>query len=244
MLLIGSISKFRAIGLMLMAACLLSLCFTGLACKRAKQLPNEPQDVYKKRLTAIYVAQTATALDGTSDAINALVINEALSKDTGAGLLEVVSKAGNSWTAAKDRLMQGFFDKSATDKIDEAIKFVEELQASGVVGLKNPKSIEQFRTIISGARLALTSAKNLILALNGPSFDTQLKQVEDSQKAAVRGVKISVGLDLTTIVLNTLGRAAQQSWLPTAEAAYSDGAEIIKALLLKNAERIQSYKSA
>lgn len=232
-------NHLRIIGATLALTWALSSILLMVSCKKPQVQPGEDQATYKKRLVAIYVAQTATGLDGVSDAVDALVINDVLSKSAGTAAIGADSAAAKAWRAAKERLQAGFFDKSATDKIDEAITFVSQLESAGVIDIKDAKTKEQFRVVISGARLALTSAKNLILALNGPTFDTKLKESEQQARSFSN---ISVGFDLATIVMNTLGRAAQQSWLPTAQAAYDDGDAIVTALLVKNEQRLQSYK--
>lgn len=217
----------------------LTLTLMAGACKKPQQQPGEAPDVYKKRLIAIYFAQSGTGIDGFSDVIDAMVTNEVLGKATGAKALELDTKAAKSWQEAVKRAKTGDFGATTIDKLNEAIKFAEDLEAVGVIDLKDPKQRSDFILVTKGLRLALTSAKNLILALNGPNFNTQIKQAEAEAQSFS---KIGAALDITNIVMTTLGRAAQQSWLPTAEAAYEDGEKIIAALLLKNDERIKAYR--
>lgn len=221
--------------------CVIALTLTLMtgACKKPQQQPGEAPDVYKTRLIAIYFAQSGTGIDGFSDVIDAMVTNEVLSKSTGAKALELDTKAAKSWQEAVKRAKTGDFGATTIDKLNEAIKFAEDLEAVGVIDLKDPKQRSDFILVTKGLRLALTSAKNLILALNGPNFNTQIKQAEAEAQSFS---KIGAALDITNIVMTTLGRAAQQSWLPTAEAAYEDGEKIIAALLLKNDERIKAYR--
>jgi hypothetical protein len=218
---------------------ILSLSLVGTGCKKPQQQPGEAPDVYKKRLVAIYFAQSGTGIDGFSDVIDAMVNNEVLTKATGAKALELDTKAAKSWQEAVKRAKTGDFGATTVDKLNEAIKFAEDLEAVGVIDLKDPKQKADFILVTKGLRLALTSAKNLILALNGPNFNTQIKQAEAEAQSFS---KIGAALDITNIVMVTLGRAAQQSWLPTEGAAYEDGEKIIAALLLKNDERIKSYR--
>lgn len=217
----------------------LTLTLMAGACKKPQQQPGEAPDVYKKRLIAIYFAQSGTGIDGFSDVIDAMVTNEVLGKATGAKALELDTKAAKSWQEAVKRAKTGDFGATTIDKLNEAIKFAEDLEAVGVIDLKDPKQRSDFILVTKGLRLAFTSAKNLILALNGPNFSTQIKQAEAEAQSFS---KIGAALDITNIVMTTLGRAAQQSWLPTAEAAYEDGEKIIAALLLKNDERIKAYR--
>lgn len=226
-----------------MVCAVLTACNEG--CKKAGPLPGEDAATYKRRMLAIYSAQTATGIDAVSDAVKVIVEGGAMSKTAGVKALQIDNKAANVWVVANDRLKSGFTDAETVTKLNDLIRDVEELEKKDVIPFTSDKARVQFLIITGGLKTSITAYKNLITAVQGPAFDTKVKSAQgDLASAGSNARDITWIFNLSNVVLNAMGRIANQSWLPTAQAAYEDGERIISELTTKNTVLINNWSAS
>jgi len=225
-----------------MICMVLTACNEG--CKKAGPLPGEDAATYKRRMLAIYSAQTATGIDAVSDAIKVIVEGGAMDKVAGVKAIQIDTKAASVWVIANERLKQGFTDAETVTKLNDLINDIEQLEKKDVIPFKSDKARVQFLIITGGLKTSITAYKNLITAVQGPTFDTKVKGAQgDLASAGSNARDITWIFNLSNVVINAMGRIANQSWLPTAQAAYEDGEKIISELTAKNTALINDWSA-
>lgn len=213
----------------------------GISCNKfkPKPSPDETPSAFKNRAIAISLAQIASFLDGGSDAIVLLHVNNVTSNNSAKVFIEAENNIIQAWLIVKESIQNGLIDKATRDKVKELLDITKQLNAAGVVPPSDPEGRIQFGIFVENLK---TLAETLFDFVKGDTPENvNVDVMAAKMKTKSRALKLPAYLPtLGLIVTNTLSRVSRQSMIGSATDAYANGAEIIAALHTKNLQFLLS----
>lgn len=214
--------------------------FGNIACFKPKPQDGETPNDFRNREVAISLAQIATFLDGSSEAVILLQQNNVAGNNFARKFIETQDKVIEIWSIVKGSLERGIIDQSTRDKVKEIVEVVKQLNDKGIIPPNDPDIKKQFASFLDNLVTFAESLYNLVKNVVPGKIDTDAlaRKVE----ARTRAIKLPPlwAFTFTMIVTNTLNKAVRQGKIGTKEAAYAEGMSIIDALKLKNADFLAS----
>lgn len=209
----------------------------GVGCKYFKPtpLPDETPETFKARQIAIYLAQTATWLDATSDVTVALNADSVISRDVAVKILTADNKVADVALSVQKELATGVITATTREKVKSLLRFVKDINVKGVI-FKDPTAQMKVSLIIDQLDLVAQNLFDLVNGNTSKSFETR---VQTNGHKVSREIKTWPAI-VAAIISNAGLRASRQSALPTADAAYSDFLDIVNLLITKNNNFINS----